>query len=81
MDGSISNYGFGWQITEEGMQHTGGWLAARAIIMRNLDKKTCIVVLDNSSNPYFEKVVEELKAIDNIICNAGRTTEIELLCS
>jgi CubicO group peptidase (beta-lactamase class C family) len=67
MDGTISNYGFGWQITEEGMQHTGGWLAARAIIIRNLDKKTCIVVLDNSSNPYFEKVVKELKTIDNII--------------
>ncbi len=60
-NGSLSDYGFGWIITDNGMWHNGAWLGARTIIIRNTERKTCTVLLDNSTNVYFDKIVEELK--------------------
>jgi CubicO group peptidase (beta-lactamase class C family) len=61
-DGSASDYGFGWVITQNGMWHNGAWLGARTIFIRNTDKKTSIAILDNSSNVFFDKIVGALKA-------------------
>jgi len=66
-NGDTSNYGFGWIITENGMRHNGRWLGAKTIIIRNTEKKTCIVILDNSSNVFFDKILEQLKTIANNI--------------
>ncbi|MGB0870049.1 MAG: serine hydrolase domain-containing protein [Flavobacteriales bacterium] len=58
-DGSVSDYGFGWIIVNDDvMMHNGKWLAASTSIMRNIKKKTCIVVLDNSSNLYFDEIMK-----------------------
>ncbi|HAS41422.1 MAG TPA: hypothetical protein DCS93_13135 [Microscillaceae bacterium] len=47
----VSRYGFGWTLGKEGrISHTGSWLGARNYIIRDIQTKTCIVVLDNSTN-------------------------------
>jgi len=62
-NGEKSDYGFGWLITEKGMWHNGAWLGAKTIIIRNTERKNCLVILDNSSNKFFNKIIEELKTI------------------
>lgn len=64
-NGKKSNYGFGWIITEKGMWHNGAWLGANTIIIRNTERNNCLVILDNSSNIFFDKIIEELKAVAN----------------
>lgn len=66
-DGTSSDYGFGWLITENGMWHNGDWLAAKTILIRNTKRKTCIAILDNSSNLFFDKIIETLKEASPII--------------
>jgi CubicO group peptidase (beta-lactamase class C family) len=55
-DGSISNYGFGWNIKEENGQkiviHTGGLNGYRACIWRNLHEKTVVIVLTNQGDAF-----------------------------
>jgi len=60
-NGKLSDYGFGWLVTDNGMWHNGSWLGARTIIVRNTKKKTCMVLIDNSSNVFFDEIIEELK--------------------
>ena len=65
-NGQKSNYGFGWQIYDEGVWHTGAWLGARTFIIRNTKKKECIIILDNSSNSKsINSIINELKTIAN----------------
>ncbi len=64
-NGKESDYGFGWLITEKGMWHNGAWLGANTIIIRNTERKNCLVILDNSSNIFFDKIIKELKTIAN----------------
>ena len=59
-DGSVSNYGFGWGINGHKVAHEGGWMAARTLIARNRETKTCLVILENSSNLRFNGIVKEL---------------------
>ncbi|OJJ15616.1 hypothetical protein BKI52_37670 [marine bacterium AO1-C] len=50
----VSQYGFGWVLGDEGrISHTGSWLGARNYIIRDTKTKTCIVVLDNSTNIHY----------------------------
>ncbi|WP_447637367.1 serine hydrolase domain-containing protein [Flavobacterium microcysteis] len=55
-DGSISNYGFGWNIEEKNghkiVSHTGGLNGYRACIWRNLHDKTVIIVLTNQGDAF-----------------------------
>ncbi|MEM1124992.1 MAG: serine hydrolase domain-containing protein, partial [Bacteroidota bacterium] len=62
-DGTISDYGFGWIITEKGMWHDGAWLGARTVIIRNTEHKNCLVVLDNSANVFFDEILKALKVL------------------
>jgi len=62
-NGDTSNYGFGWVITDHGMWHNGRWLGANTIIDRNTENKTCLVILDNSSNVFFKEILKQVKAI------------------
>lgn len=60
-DNSISNYGFGWALGDDIVQHSGGWLAARTFIYRNTKTKSCLVILDNSANSkYFGNIQKRL---------------------
>ena len=60
-NGKASDYGFGWMITDNGSWHNGAWLGANTMIIRNTEKKTCMVILDNSSNIFFDKILKEIK--------------------
>jgi len=55
-NGSISNYGFGWNIEEKNghkiVSHTGGLNGYRACIWRNLHDKTVIIVLTNQGDAF-----------------------------
>lgn len=61
--GKNSDYGFGWVITQDGMWHNGAWLGANTLIVRNTDTRTCMVLLDNSSNLFFDQISEELRRV------------------
>ena len=61
--GKSSDYGFGWVVTQDGMWHNGAWLGANTLIVRNTDNHTCLVILDNSSNLFFDKISEELRRV------------------
>jgi len=63
-NGEISSYGFGWLITEEGMWHNGTWMGANTIIIRNIKKKRVLVILDNSTNLFFDKILDELGGVE-----------------
>ena len=62
-DGQPSFYGFGWGLSETGFQvnHSGGWVGARTFMMRDLDKKSLIVILDNSTNQHLDQVWEQFE--------------------
>lgn len=60
-DGTTSDYGFGWLLQKDAMWHNGSWLGARTIIIRNRVKQNCLVVLDNSFNRRFDRIVQELE--------------------
>jgi CubicO group peptidase (beta-lactamase class C family) len=61
-NGKTSNYGFGWVIiNEDVVMHNGAWLAANSYFIRNTKKKTSFVLLDNSSNLFFNKIIEHIK--------------------
>jgi CubicO group peptidase (beta-lactamase class C family) len=63
-NGKTAEYGFGWMITPFGMWHNGSWLGARTFIVRNTKLKTCMVILDNSSNVFFDKIIAALSESD-----------------
>ena len=61
-NGQTSNYGFGWVIVSDDIvMHNGAWLAAKTYFVRNIKKKTSLVILDNSANLYFNKIIKNLK--------------------
>ncbi len=66
-NGEKSNYGFGWVIiNEDVVMHNGAWLAANTYFVRNTKKKTSFVLLDNSSNLFFDKIIGSIK------CRVGK---------
>ena len=61
-NGEKSNYGFGWVIIKDDVvMHNGAWLAANTYFVRNTKKKTSFVLLDNSSNLFFEKIIGSIR--------------------
>jgi CubicO group peptidase (beta-lactamase class C family) len=59
-DGSQTNYGYGWIVSEsnEYVSHSGGWLGARTLIVRNINTGGLIVLLDSSATTKLSEVVE-----------------------
>lgn len=60
-DGKETNYGFGWVIQGNMIWHNGSWLGARTFFGRNVKEKTCIALLDNSSNLNSEGILREIQ--------------------
>ncbi len=61
-NGTKSNYGFGWVIVNDDIvMHNGAWLASNTYFVRNIKKKTSFVILDNSRNLFFHKIIEEIE--------------------
>lgn len=61
-DGSFYNYGFGWEISEDEkiLSHTGSWVGFLNSIERNIDKKTTVIILTNSTDDSAIEVVEAI---------------------
>ncbi len=61
-DGSATQYGFGWGIAEGGkvLAHTGGWVGFRTLIVRHLEQKLTLVVLNNDGNAYSMQVAQAI---------------------
>lgn len=63
-NGSLSNYGFGWTVFDNGGRfHNGSWLGARTFIARNNVSKNCIVVLDNSASQHTDYMGQQLAKV------------------
>lgn len=61
-NGELSNYGFGWFVVNDDIaMHNGAWLAANTYYYRNTKTKNSMVILDNSSNLFFDKIIKNLK--------------------
>jgi len=60
-NGKLSNYGFGWVIVDEDVViHSGGWLGARTLIVRNRKNKRCRVLLDNALSFSLDNIAKEI---------------------
>ncbi|MEM6642589.1 MAG: serine hydrolase domain-containing protein [Bacteroidota bacterium] len=62
VNGNRSKYGFGWMVEQNGVHwHNGNWIGAKTYIERDVSKGRVVVLLDNSSNPFFNQIREEIK--------------------
>lgn len=67
-DGSLSSYGFGWVIVQDSfagqvVYHTGDNPGYKTEIIRLIDKKKTIIVLNNNAHPGFSKIVASLEEV------------------
>lgn len=60
LDGSQSNYGFGWVIEEDYAWHNGKWLANNSYIAKSFNNNVTLIALDNSTNIRFNKITNIL---------------------
>ena len=65
-DGSVSNYGFGWDIEEDPQRgkyvhHNGDNPGYKTMIIRLLQDKKTIIVLNNNYHPVMNWLLEQLK--------------------
>lgn len=62
-NGKKSSYWFGWFVSDKGMWHNGSWLGAKSMLIRNQESDDLIIIIDNSSNLFFQKIFQELSKI------------------
>jgi len=58
-NGKIKYYAMGWQVTDTTAYHTGGWLGARAFVIRYFNKPLTVAILMNSNNMFSAEMVNE----------------------
>lgn len=58
--GKIGPYGFGWIIEDDEIWHNGSWLGANTYYLRIPEERKSLVVLDNSNNPFFHRIIKKL---------------------
>lgn len=63
LDGTTSNYGFGWSLEKDYHWHNGAWLGAMTHIARKPNRQTMLVLLDNSQNIRFGDIAREIEKI------------------
>lgn len=76
-DGTLSNYGFGWEIIPESeagkvVWHNGDNPGYKTIIVRYLDAGKTLIVLNNNYNSQFEAARE---AVDQIVGKSKSTSK------
>ncbi|MCG8374462.1 MAG: beta-lactamase family protein [Balneolales bacterium] len=59
-NGKKSNYGFGWVLSDDIIMHDGKWLATNSYIAKNRKTGNGIILVDNSMNPRFNKILKPL---------------------
>ena len=65
-DGSISNYGFGWTVRTDPVfgkivSHTGDNPGYKTQIIRYIDKKKTIILLNNNSHEKFSTIIKQME--------------------
>ena len=70
-DGSVSNYGFGWDLRIDSfwgkiVSHNGDNPGYKTQIIRYIDKKKTIIVLNNNAHENFGQII---KSIEDILKN------------
>lgn len=65
-DGSLSNYGFGWELRNDSLlgkivQHNGDNPGYKTQIVRYIDKKKTVIVLNNNAIPNFNLLIKQLE--------------------
>jgi len=68
IDGSFSNYGFGWSLRTDSVfgkivSHNGDNPGYKTQIVRFIDKKKTIILLNNNYSPGFQATLRQLEAI------------------
>jgi CubicO group peptidase (beta-lactamase class C family) len=66
-DGSLSSYGFGWSLRTDSVlgkivSHSGDNPGYKTQIIRSIDKKQTIIVLNNNAHQNFSAIVKQLEA-------------------
>ena len=66
-DGSFSNYGFGWSLRTDStlgkiVSHTGDNPGYKTQIIRYIDQKKTIILLNNNAHKDFNSMVRQLEA-------------------
>ena len=69
-DGSFSNYGFGWTLRTDStfgkiVSHTGDNPGYKTQIIRYIDKRKTIILLNNNSHPAFSSLIKQAEALLN----------------
>ena len=69
-DGSISNYGFGWSLRTDSLfgkivSHTGDNPGYKTQILRYIDKRKTIILLNNNSHSAFSSLIKQSEALLN----------------
>ncbi|HEX6847387.1 MAG TPA: serine hydrolase domain-containing protein [Chitinophagaceae bacterium] len=67
-DGSFSNYGFGWSLRTDSssgkiVSHTGDNPGYKTQIIRYIDKKKTIILLNNNAHKDFSSIARQLEAL------------------
>jgi len=67
-DGSLSNYGFGWSLRRDSIfgkivSHTGDNPGYKTQIIRYIDKKKTMIVLNNNAHRDFNSIIKRLEAM------------------
>ena len=65
-DGGFSNYGFGWTLRIDSVfgkivSHTGDNPGYKTQIIRYIDKRKTIILLNNNSHPEFNSIIKQLE--------------------
>jgi CubicO group peptidase (beta-lactamase class C family) len=69
-DGSFSNYGFGWSLRTDSIfgkivSHNGDNPGYKTQIIRYIDKRKTIILLNNNAHPAFSSIIKQTEAILN----------------
>jgi len=67
-DGTISNYGFGWELRNDPsfgkiVQHNGDNPGYKTQIIRYIDKKKTLIILNNNAHRDFNSIIKQLEAM------------------
>jgi len=67
-DGSLSNYGFGWSLRSDSVlgkvvSHNGDNPGYKTQIIRFIEKRKTIILLNNNAHPNFTAILRQLEAI------------------
>jgi CubicO group peptidase (beta-lactamase class C family) len=67
-NGSLSNYGFGWELRNDPsfgkiVQHNGDNPGYKTQIIRYIDKKKTMIILNNNAHRDFNSIIKQLEAM------------------